>query len=172
MFVILEKLQLSPQVREQTRRNQAQLAAQDGLQVRVDHLSDDRLLWCTAYQTVPALNGEVFTASAIHTRAEQALAPLRGAGYTPVICAYTLHDGPPDRPQIKHRLFDMVQVHGLRSKVLRVAPPRALFAAEGEHLKMVAAESTAELQAWGGLKAEALAFLASRWLKKQVRSRN
>lgn len=72
------------------------------LQLRVDSLSDGEVVWCSAWQTNPAVNGQVFTEAEILDRALEGFAPLHDAGYYPVISVLTLDKGTPEKPVTKH----------------------------------------------------------------------
>lgn len=120
-----------------------------------------KMTWCTAYQYEPAPNGKVLTADEILRRAREAFAPLAEEGLTPIICVYTVSDGSPDAPVTKHRLVEDLEFRGIRSKVLRIAPPRVLFTQDGNELKLLEAEAIAPLHFWPQLK-----YQAEQWLKR------
>jgi hypothetical protein len=130
------------------------------LALSVDTIADG-VVWCTAHQYEPAVNGRVLTAEEIDERARAAFAPLAEHGLTPVVCVYTLDDAPPERPKVKHRSASTYNIGGTRCTVLRIAHPRAIFTNDGAYQRVLRSEGPLTDQ-----KARTLAMMAQAWAKR------
>ena len=86
----------------------------------------ERIVFCTAHQTAPAVNGRNLTFEEIEQRAEEAFAPLALEGITPVISVYTVEDTNPAKPTHVHRKVRSDH-DGKTQYILRQAQPRILF---------------------------------------------
>ena len=121
------------------------------------------IAWCTAHQVEPAVNGEVFTAEEILSRAQEAFTPLQADGIEPIICVYTIADGDALKSRKKHRKPPVSQIRGVKTAVLRIAQPRALFTSDptGE-LFLLEIEDLGAAHLFDQLRAKAKA-----WLKRE-----
>lgn len=132
------------------------------LRLSVD-TANGKEVWCTAHQYEAPPAGAVLTAAQILERAQDAFAPLRAAGYVPIISVFALEQGTSNKPLAKHRDAGDIVMRGLRAAVLRQAPPRMLFVSDGQQLKLLALEDVAS-----GHFFEQLAYKANAWLKRSA----
>jgi len=153
--------QLPADVQALLHKSQQQYQQHARLHLSVDTLGADKLAWCSAHQSAPAVNDRVLTAEEILERATEAFAPLQQAGFTPIISVCAFGKGTAAKPSPKHRVVEGVAVGGRAAAVLRQAGPRVLFAAEGGKLVLLASEELVP-----EFKTIALAHRAWEWLKR------
>jgi hypothetical protein len=132
--------QLPANVQALLRKSQQLYQQHARLILSVDTLVTGKVAWCSAYQNAPAVNGTVLTEAEILDRANEAFAPLRTAGYSPIISVCEYGKGTPAKPALKHRVTHGLVVGGQRAILLRQAPPRMLFVAGGGTLHCLVAE--------------------------------
>lgn len=156
---MLAELELAPEAVALLTKSQEHYARHARLNLTVDALGTDKLVWCSAHQTAEAVDGRVFTEAEIWERAVAAFEPLRSGGYTPVICVYTTRDKSPAKPLTKHRLYPGLSLHGVTSTMIRQSPPRMLFAGDAQDLRLFATEHIGGLHKFAVCKVKAEAWL-------------
>lgn len=132
--------ELPPEIQALLAKSQQHYQQHARLMLTVDTLGTNGAAWCSAHQEGPAPNGQVFSAAEILERANGVFGVLRTAGLVPVIAVCPLENGPPAKPKAKHRAAGDIALGGVQAVVLRQAPPRMLFAQQGEELTLLAAE--------------------------------
>ncbi|MBK7382667.1 MAG: hypothetical protein IPI81_04930 [Flavobacteriales bacterium] len=132
-------LELTPDAFALLQTSHANYQRHARLMLHVDTVNG-RVVWCTAHQPEPAVDGRVLTEAEILERATEAFAPLRTAGYTPIISVVEVGKGTPEKPMIKHRSARDILLDGREGFVLRQARPRMLFAMVGGTLELLAME--------------------------------
>ncbi len=155
--------ELPAEVQAMLRKSQQHYQQHARLQLSVDTWGADKLAWCSAQQYEPAVDGRVLSTAEILERATEAFAPLRMAGFTPLISVCEFGKGTAAKPLKKHRMVEQLIVGGRTAAVLRQSPPRMLFAVEGGTLICLAAEEMTTEQ-----KTAALSYKALQWWKRAV----